>query len=346
VEGQASVPLAFLSEDDTVPSRVAAAYAGASLFLTKPLVPEAFVAALRRFTSLKRAEDPRVLVVDDDPSFTQHIALILAREGMKVTELADPLRTLEALHEVHPDLVLLDVVMPTLSGFDVCKMIRSAPEWEELPVLFLTVKLSAADRLACFEAGGDDYLSKPILTAELLARIRVRLDRVRLHRDRVNKDALTGLLARQAFAEAVEKRLAENRRIVKPLALCLLDLDHFKQINDTHGHLAGDRVLKGLGKLLDSRFRTEDVRGRWGGEEFVVAFNGEGAEAARDMLGRVLGELRQMGFENDRGDSFSASFSAGISLFPDDGYSLEDLIRAADRRMYRAKENGRSRIEI
>ena len=343
---RAAMPVAFISQRDRISDRVAAAYAGASLFLTKPIQPQQLATTFDFFATLRGAEQPRVLVVDDDPHFAEHLSAILTSNNMKVTCLSEPLRVLEVMAEVRPDLLLLDVMMPTLSGYDICKLVRAAPEWQSLPIVFLTVKLSARDRLACFEAGGDDYLPKPILPAELLARLRVRLERRRIHEERVSRDALTGLLGRQAFAETVEKRLAENRRLMRPLALCLIDLDVFKSVNDRFGHLAGDRVLQELGKLLRSRFRTEDVRGRWGGEEFVVAFNGEGAATARDMLARVLEEFRRLSFTGDRGESFNCTFSAGVAIFPDSGYTLEELIRAADRRLYSAKEAGRDQIAV
>ena len=343
VDGRTVLPIAFLSADGAIANRVAAVYAGSSLFLPRPLASQ-FAAAVESFTARKRSEQPRVLVVDDDASFTRQITTILESEGMAVGQLSNPLTILEALQELQPEVLLLDVAMPDLSGYDVCKMLRAMPEWHNLLILFLTARLEAPDRLACFQAGGDDYLPKPMLGLELLERIRVRVERARIQRERASRDGLTGLLSRQAFIEAIEKRLAENRRLARPLSLCLLDLDHFKQINDLHGHLAGDRVLRALGKTLQSRFRVEDLRGRWGGEEFVVAFNGEGSEASRDMLRRVLEELRGTLFQGETG-TFSATFSAGVALFPDDGLTLEELLRVADRRLYAAKERGRNQIE-
>ena len=345
-ERYAALPVAFISEHARIADRIAAAYAGASLFLTKPVQPQQLATTFEYFATLRRAEQPRVLVIDDDPLFLDQMRAILGANNMKVACIAEPLRVLEVMAELRPDLLLLDVMMPTLSGYDICKIVRATPEWQSLPIIILTARMGTTDRLACFEAGADDYLPKPVLTAELLARIRVRLERRRIHQERLSRDALTGLLGRQAFAETVEKRLAENRRLLRPLALCLLDIDHFKLVNDNFGHQAGDRVLHGLGRLLRSRFRTEDVRGRWGGEEFVLAFNGEAAPTARDMLARVLDEFRQLPFSGDRGEPFSSTFSAGIAIFPDDGYALEELLRAADRRLYRAKETGRNQIAI
>jgi diguanylate cyclase (GGDEF)-like protein len=157
---------------------------------------------------------------------------------------------------------------------------------------------------------------------------------------------LTGLPTRRAFVEQFKMRLSEAHRHKRPVSLCLLDLDRFKQVNDTYGHLAGDRVLGGLGRLLASRFRTMDVRGRWGGEEFVLAFYGEDAETARMIIGRVKEEFDRMSFRGDHGETFEVRFSAGISSFPDDGRTFEELFRVVDQRLYAAKEAGRDRIEI
>ena len=210
----------------------------------------------------------------------------------------------------------------------------------------MTVQTSNEVLLKCYQAGGDDYIEKPILREELLARINVRLERVRLYRERADRDGLTGLLTRRAFIERFKVQLAEGSRYKKPVSICLMDLDHFKMINDTYGHLAGDRVLARFGRLLGSRFRTMDARCRWGGEEFAVAFYGEGSRTARMILNRVHEEFREMTFAGDHGDEFQATFSAGIASFPRAGLSLEDIFPVADEKLYAAKQNGRDRIEI
>jgi diguanylate cyclase (GGDEF)-like protein len=184
-----------------------------------------------------------------------------------------------------------------------------------------------------------------VLREELRARVQARLERARLSKERAERDALTGLLLRRPFIDGVRARLAESQRQSKPLALCFLDVDHFKKVNDKFGHLAGDRVLTRLGRLLGARFRREDVRGRWGGEEFVVALLGETAESAKEILSRTAAELAGMTFEGDAGESFHITFSAGISVSTVDGATVEELLKTADARLYRAKANGRNRIE-
>ncbi len=343
-EGNEQLPIAFMSVDGSVPNRVAAAAAGATQFLKKPLSAGEFVEAVQIFSSRRRQTSWRVLIVDDDPAFAAHIAAILEADGMRVAVLDEPERALETLDRERPDLMLLDVVMPEICGFDVCRMVRSTASWRRLPILFLTAEQSAAVRVECFRAGGDDYIQKPVVREELLARIGVRIERLRMFRERADRDALTGLANRRSFLESFRLRLADSSRHGRPLSLGLMDLDHFKRINDTHGHLAGDRVLAAFGKLLASRFRETDIRGRWGGEEFTVAFYGEDGETARMILGRLLDELREMSFTGDDGESFRVTFSAGVATYPDDGSAFDELLRTADERLYRAKDAGRAGV--
>ncbi|NTX17676.1 response regulator [Myxococcus sp. CA056] len=346
VEGLGSLPLGFTETAGGLEDRVAAAHAGASLFLPRPFTAQDFAAAAERMVAARRPERARVLVVDDDPEAIAALVHSLASEQVEVVGLGDAHQLMEALAEHRPDLLLLDVQMPGPSGFDLCRILRSTPAWQELPVLLITAHLGLEFRLAAFQAGADDYISKPVLKEELRARVQARLERARLSRERAERDALTGLLLRRPFIEGLRARLSEAQRQQRPLALCFLDVDHFKRVNDRYGHLAGDRVLTRLGRLLGARFRREDVRGRWGGEEFVVGLLGETKERAKAILSRTLAEVAEMTFDGDGGESFGITVSGGIAEAPGDGATMEELLRAADARLTRAKSNGRNRIEV
>jgi diguanylate cyclase (GGDEF)-like protein len=339
-----TVPLAFVGEKGTAHDRIAAAHAGASVYLDRPLSAEAFAAAARRLVSMQQAQQPRILIVDDDEHFAQRAAALLRQSSMLVTALGEPARILEVLEEAPPDLLLLDVMLPGLSGLDVCRMLRATPRWQDLPVIVVTAQTGLEARVAAFQAGADDYLGKPVVDEELLARVRVRVERARLLREKYDRDPLTGLLLRRPFVEALRGRILEAQRHSWPLALAMIDLDRFKDVNDRHGHLAGDGVLSALGKLLTHRFRAEDLRGRWGGEEFLLAFPGERSDTVEGALGRLLEEFRALAFKGDAGESFSVTFCAGVSAYPEDGDSLESLLKAADRRLYAAKGSGRDRV--
>ncbi len=342
--GGETLPLAFVAERAELEERVRAAHVGASLFLGKPLDEGTLEAALRQLLAQREREQPHVLLVDGDAEFCRAVSEALGRQRMRVTSLGEPSAILETLEEARPDLLLLDVVLEGVSGFDICRMLRAMPRWQGLPVLFLTSKSGLETRIAAFRAGADDYLMKPVVEDELLARLRVRIERSRLLRERADKDVLTGLLTRRTLLEQLTARLAEARRHRRPLALCMLDIDRFKAVNDTHGHLAGDQVLVGLGQLFARRFRREDLRGRWGGEEFVLAFPGEVTATAEALLDRVRGEFRETVFSGTDGVPFHATLSAGIAGFPEDGATAEELLRAADLRLYAAKRAGRDRV--
>jgi diguanylate cyclase (GGDEF)-like protein len=342
--GNARLPLAFLSTDGGIEHRIAAAHAGASLFLRKPVDAYSFGTAVEQMLALGRDDRPRVLVVDDDADFVECVAAVLDRQGIDTRGLSDPTNLLDVLEDVRPDLVLLDAMLPHVSGFDLARMIRATPEWRDLPIVFLTGRADVESRVAAFEAGGDDYLAKPLVAEELVARVRVRLDRRRLLREMTEKDSLTKLLSRRALLDALASRISEARRHGRRLALALIDVDRFKAINDVYGHIVGDHVLAALGRLLAERFRLEDVRGRWGGEEFVIVFPGERADTAAGVLGRVLEEFRRIPFPSEHGERFFVTFSAGVASLPEDGSSVDALVRAADLRLYEAKHTGRNRV--
>lgn len=344
IPGHERLPLAFLSEVSDVDLRIAAAHAGASLFLPKPIDPYAFGTAVDQMLALLHQDRMRVLVIDDDPCFVAIAGEVLAREGILVRSAPDATGLVELLDETRPDLILLDAMLPRVSGWDAIRIVRTIPEHRDVPILFLTGRTDLESRVAAFDAGADDYLAKPLVAEELLARVRVRLDRRRLLREMTERDPLTRCLSRRALLDALASRLSEARRHGRGLSLALLDLDRFKRINDRHGHLVGDQVLAALGRLIERRFRLEDLRGRWGGEEFVIVFPGETPATAAAVLSRALDEFRALRFRSERGEPFFVTFSAGVSSSPEDGQSVDSLLRAADKRLYQAKAGGRGHV--
>jgi len=342
--GCEALPLAFMSSIDSLERRVAAVHAGASSFLLKPVEADDFGIAVHQLTLRRDAERTRVLVLDDDVDFCDSVASLLNAEGMRTTLLHDPSDIITTLVESTPDLLLLDCGLPGVSGLEVFRLLRADPRWQDLPILALTGDNSRETRMAAYQAGADDYLVKPVLAAELITRVNVRIERARLRRERAEKDALTGLLLRRGFLDQASARLSEARRLEHPLSVCLLDLDLFKRVNDDHGHLAGDRVLAELGRLMTCRFRAGDVRGRWGGEEFALVFPGQDLATVAGSVRRLLGEFSARQFVGDRGEVFQVEFSAGVASFPEDGRSLEALLAVADRRLYQGKSAGRARV--
>ncbi|MCW5829315.1 MAG: response regulator [Deltaproteobacteria bacterium] len=338
------VPVAFIGMAGRFQDRIDSVHFGAARFLEKPLDLETVRGTFREFRDARLNTGIPVMIVDDDERFSVLASNILTRNGFSTYTLTSTAHIMEAMSEVRPGLLILDILMPGVSGFDICKLLRQSTAWRNLPIIVTTALTGLDVRLAAFRAGADDYVSKPFVEAELLARIKVRLDRARLERELAAKDSLTGLLLRRPFAENAQVILADARRRDRPVSLCLIDIDRFKQVNDQRGHLADDRVISGFGHLVQLRFRKEDLRGRWGGEEFVLMLPGQNAATAGQIIDRLLNEFCELAFPDDHGGNFRCSFSAGVASFGADGESLDDLLKVADRRLYRAKESGRRQV--
>ncbi len=339
------VPVIALTPRRVLNDRVEAARLGARVFLQKPVTAQRVVAEVSTVVQQLFSNRPKILAVDDDPHLLSTLRMLLEKEGLEVAPLEDPLEFWNALESVNPDLVVLDVDMPSITGLELCRVIRSDPRWCTLPVLFLTARGDPASVHRVFAAGADDYVSKPVVGPELVTRIRNRLERLALLRKLSDFDALTEIPNRRRSMELIEQlqRIAERQQ--QPLCFALLDIDGFKMVNDRHGHGAGDEVLHALADFLERQFRGEDVVGRWGGEEFALGLFGIHRAAAAQRIRHALRAFANEEFAGRDGVGFHVTVSAGVAEFPTDGAELEDLYRAADEALYRAKEAGRNRVE-
>ncbi len=344
IESCRRLPTLVLGWDDSFEARIAAASVGATEFVTGPPDAESVVTA---FSALSLArEAPRILVASDDQG-PDSLDQTLTREGFVVHRTAAARSLLETLERVRPDALVLRGLIAGYPVTALGRILRAEPRWRDLPVLaVLPGPVSEAQLCQTHESGIDDVLGTPLKEMELSARLRVRVERTRSFQEQSNRDLLTGLLTRRAFLEAIRARLAEAKRNKKHLSLCLCDIDKFKQINDNYGHSVGDDVLAAFGQVMNSSFRIEDLRARWGGEEFIVAFFGEWAESAREILSRATSQFAKINFEGAAGQPFNVTVSAGIATFPVDGNSVDELVLIADQRLYEAKFAGRNRIRL
>ena len=338
------IPVLVSTMRDTLTDRVEVVRRGGRGFVSKSLpAPQAIDHALQL---IERASAPEttLLAVDDDPAVLDAVAALLAPHGVRVVTLSDPLRFWGELDRVRPDVILLDVDMPGVTGVELCRVLRNDSRWATVPVLVLTARRDPESIERIFDAGADDHLAKPVIGTELVTRVRNRIERLALHRALAETDSLTGVQNRQASTQALERLLRLAGRYEQPLALAAIDLDRFKQVNDVHGHAAGDAVLRRFGTLLADSFRGEDVVGRWGGEEFLVGMYGMSGDNARERIGDLLAALGRERFAGADGASFGVAFSAGVARFPEDGADLPQLYAVADAMLYRAKQVGRARV--
>jgi diguanylate cyclase (GGDEF)-like protein len=336
----ATLPVAFTSADAAVASQLAES--GGLLFAAKPLELNSFADAMQRLLREGNKERARVLIVDDDPDFVELASTVLSGEGMAVVSITDPTTVMQRMAAFDPALVLLDVMMPEVNGLEACRELRRSARWQSTPVIFVTMKTDATSRLETFRAGGDDYLAKPVLAQELIARVRIRVERAALLRALSDREPLSGLLLRRAFFPQAEARVAEVQRLGGEFSLVILDLDRFKEINETHGYLAGDEIIASFGTLLRQSFGDSALHSRWGGVEFVVALPGVGNEAAKAAVSRVVDAF--VATRYGEGEGFGATFTAGVASLPSDGESLTELIRVGGQRLYAGKSAGRASI--
>ncbi len=342
--GRLQLPLAVIGPGERARVRVEAAQAGATRFLDHPVEMSDFSEAVRVMAALRSFDSPRVALVEQDPEFATRLLSVLAEAGFDVQHIDSAPAVLDLIGAFSPHAMILNARTTRISGVDLTRTLRAIPRWTDLPILLVSDRDQPRLRLEAIRAGVDDILIRPIDEKELVASIESRTTRSKLIQDRADRDSLTGLLTRRAFLERVSVRLSEARRNQRPISIAILDLDKFKRVNDQHGHMAGDRVLSALGRLLRNRLRVEDLRCRWGGEEIAIALVDESSEAAYGALDRLLEEFREIDFEADDGSPFHCTFSAGISELGVDGSEFEELLQHADERLFEAKVAGRNRI--
>ncbi len=336
--------LALSAGTDALQLRLEIARRGGKGPLSAAASPVEIADGVARLLDRSEPVTATVLAVDDDAALLELAGAILEPHGFAVATLADPLRFWEVLESTAPDVLVLDVDMPGASGIELCRTVRNDPRWADTPVLFLTARRDPEIVHAIFEAGADDFINKPLVGPELVTRIRNRLDRTRLLRSQAETDSLTGIATRRKGERDLDRYFRLARRHGHPMCLAVLDLDHFKSVNDHHGHAAGDAVLRRVAQLLHRSFRTEDVVARWGGEEFVVGMYSAHREDGVRRFREVLAALRDETFAGAGGAPFSVSFSAGVAAFPGDAPDLQQLYETADRALYTAKAAGRDQV--
>jgi diguanylate cyclase (GGDEF)-like protein len=289
----------------------------------------------------------RILVVDDDPVTRLTLETLLARRGCEVVTAIDGEEAYELLQRADaPKLAIVDWMMPEMSGPELCRKLRESNDAPRTHVIMLTGRRGKEDLVTGLASGADDYVRKPFDIDELYARVRAAYRLVTVQdqlRSQANKDDLTGLLNRAAIMEFLRRALEQATRDDGAVSILLADVDRFKPINDTHGHLIGDSVLREMGKLLKRPLRLYDAVGRYGGEEFLVVLPGCGSEDAMDVAERLRSHICRRPIQTAAG-ALSITVSVGIATAAGDALQADDLILAADKALYQAKHAGRNRV--
>lgn len=302
-----------------------------------------------------------ILIVEDDRLQAEITKDYLSKQGYRVLIADDGKTAIKILNSHNIDLVLLDVVLPDISGYDVCRWIKTNDSTRFVPVIMLTVKGSTKDKVEGLRIGADDYLPKPYNEVELNARIYASL-RVKSLRDELLRknqqleevlekleklaitDPLTGLYNRRYFESIIEKEFNKTIRYKTPTSCLIIDIDNFKNVNDEYGHRKGDEVLKEIAKLIKECLRKVDTIARWGGEEFVIVMPGTDSQKAYVAAERIRNIVENHRFS---GIDKNITISIGISTIPSESIdSAEKFIDYADNALYEAKAKGRNLIII
>jgi diguanylate cyclase (GGDEF)-like protein len=335
------IPVLVLTEGDSFKDRVSIAGVGGLGVFDKRESPATILSAAKEILGQSRTDVPKILVVDDSELVCRLAGKLLERRGLHVTTLTDPLKFWDTLEEANPDLLILDVEMPHLNGIELCRVVRGDAHWEFLPIVFLSAQTDAGTIQRLFMAGADDFISKPIVGAELITRVQNRLGRARLYRHRMERDSLTGVASRKAVEHMLERSLRLAKRYRDSFSLAVIDVDRLNEINDRHQTAAGDMVLRRVGQILSKFFRPEDVIGRLGGDEFVIGLHRAPKAAAQARFEELLRFVRRERFATETAETIAVSLSVGIAEFPADGSEREAVYQAAGHALSAAKAAGR-----
>ena len=376
----AGIPIIMLTALNGAEDKLRGLESGADEFLTKPVNAPELLARAKSMLRLKQYRDQLLLRASSEKAFGRHLAPAAARRPnvLLVEDNAKDMRLFsgqiqgldinmsvasdgeQALQEIlsgEIDLVLLDIFLPGLDGFDVCQRLKQDPVTRDIQVVLITCLKDLEGKIKGMELGADDYLVKPVDGRELTTRIKTLLakksylDRLHTHYEQALSsaisDGLTGLYNQTYLKKFLDLEIKRSLRQGYPTSLLMLDLDDFKALNDRFGHPVGDQVLRETARAIRTGIREVDLASRYGGEEFAVVLPYADRNGARTVADRILAAIREIRLEGAAGrpvDHVTASI--GIASCPDSGRDVDALVREADSMLYRAKRAGKNRIEL
>jgi diguanylate cyclase (GGDEF)-like protein len=300
-------------------------------------------------------------VVDDSPTQLQQVVSVLQREAYDVRAAATGREAILKLRTEAPDLVLLDLNLPDMDGLEVLRFVKKRPDDQFIPVIILSARADLGSKVSGLRIGADDFLAKPADEPEILARCAAMLrikslqDQLRATQRKLEEqsitDGLTGLRNRRFFDERLPEEFRRAQRYTDPVSLIMIDLDHFKLVNDRHGHQAGDQVLREAAALVRRSIRDTDIGARYGGEEFAVILPKTHLSGALAVAERIWRELGQQAFRvaaagaDGQPGEIRVTASIGLAFYPSkDITAPESLVKYADEALYTAKRSGRNTI--
>lgn len=289
-----------------------------------------------------------ILVVDSNAINRKLLNLILHKEGFQISSAQHAMEALPLAVEERPALVMLDLTLPGIDGLEFCRMLKENAVTQGIPVIIISSRTRGSDVMKALNAGAFDFIKKPIDEMEVIARVRSALRHRQNEQRLLNmavRDSLTGLYNHGLIIDLLTKELYNSFRKQRPLVYVMIDVDHFKSINDNYGHQAGDEVLKTIARLFEETLRRGDYLGRYGGEEFAMIFPGLDRENGVPLCERLRRTVENHAFTFD-GSRIPVTISLGaFEASPDREWGAKDVVQLADGALYTAKESGRNRVE-
>ncbi len=337
-------PTLFTCDDDGFNERLACVRRGGAGLLVRPYPIDELRRVIANCQRPGGFSGRRVLVVEDDSAMAALITQTLIGAGYRVERARAASELIDKLMDFHPDLLLLDLHLPDCTGAELALIARQLPGFATMPILYVSGESDPVSQVAALKCGADGFISKPIRPRDLIGRIDAVVTRLSELDRLAHFDALTGVFNARATRLELTMAIRVAARTSAKLSIALIDVDHFKKVNDVHGHMVGDRVLQRLGQLLMQHFRGSDMVGRLGGEEFLVIMPGASAEDTNRLVDSVRRSFPQA-CQGNSGEAGlpPATFSAGVAEW-DKLQTPEALTDLADQRLYRAKAEGRNRI--
>ncbi len=293
-------------------------------------------------------EEKTILIVDDTVENLDILAELL--EDYDVIDAISGQDALDIIQEEAVDLILLDIMMPTMDGYEVCQHLKANPETQDIPIIFLTAKSDEASIEKAYDVGGADYVTKPFRPKELLSRVRKELkiqDMMKELKLMASTDPMTKLYNRRYFTQAAQNLYNLAKREHTPLSLVMLDIDKFKSINDTYGHDIGDHAIIHLATTIQNHQRKSDLSARFGGEEFVILLPNTDLDGAQIFAEKLRQDIESSSLPLGEDQQLNFTISLGAAqINPEAGQDIETGLKNADLALYQAKENGRNQVKL
>lgn len=305
---------------------------------------EHFHEGVSKSSDIRGVDVPLIQIIDDDISLLIFLKDKLESKGWMVIANNTSDKAIEQYYSMHPDLIIIDINLPKKSGFEILSDIQKHTNRAFVPKIMCSIDNSRETRIAAYKMGADDFIEKPIDMEEFFIRVERHLERKKIFDQSVLIDELTQVYNRKFLQDSYNRFISDMIRTNTQATIAILDIDHFKKVNDIYGHVMGDKVLLDFAQFLKMNIRNTDTLFRYGGEEFVILFQRASEEEVKEVLSRMLNDFSKIVF-NKGEQPFSLTFSAGVYRIENKSMSLEAAIKTADEALYIAKENGRAKIE-